>query len=159
MPIHIYRASPLSPSVICLVTPQKCVKSEARAKQWWRTPLIPVLRRQRQADLWVQGQPDLQSVFQDSQGYTEKSCLENKQTKMKTTKIEARNANMHYETCTVFIQRHQHGILCSVCALGLNDMWGAARPEIIYISETEKRIYGATRVLSYLMGPFITILI
>jgi hypothetical protein len=43
---------------------------------WWRTPLIPALRRQRQADFWVRGQPGLQSKFQDSQGYTEKSCLE-----------------------------------------------------------------------------------
>jgi hypothetical protein len=33
------------------------------------------LRRQRQANFWVQGQPGLQSEFQDSQGYTEKPCL------------------------------------------------------------------------------------
>jgi hypothetical protein len=26
-------------------------------------------------DLWVQGQPGLQSQFQDSQGYKEKHCL------------------------------------------------------------------------------------
>jgi hypothetical protein len=39
-------------------------------------PLIPALERQRQADFWVQGQPGLQSEFQDSQGYTEKPCLE-----------------------------------------------------------------------------------
>jgi hypothetical protein len=32
-------------------------------------------------DLWVQGQPDLQSEFQDRQGYTETSCLETKQNK------------------------------------------------------------------------------
>jgi hypothetical protein len=39
-------------------------------------PLILALgRRQRQADFWVQGQPGLQSEFQDSQGYTEKPCL------------------------------------------------------------------------------------
>jgi hypothetical protein len=38
-------------------------------------PLIPILGKQRQADFWVQGQPDLQSEFQDSQGYTEKLCL------------------------------------------------------------------------------------
>jgi hypothetical protein len=47
---------------------------------WWLTPLIPVLRRQRQADFWVQGQPGLQSEFQDIQGYREKPCLKNKQT-------------------------------------------------------------------------------
>jgi hypothetical protein len=45
---------------------------------WWYTPLIPELGRQRQADFWIQGQPGLQSEFQDSQGYTEKPCLENK---------------------------------------------------------------------------------
>jgi hypothetical protein len=39
-------------------------------------PLIPALRRQRQADFWVRGQPSLQSEFQDSHGYTEKPCLE-----------------------------------------------------------------------------------
>jgi hypothetical protein len=39
-------------------------------------PLIPALGRQRQADFWVRGQADLQSEFQDSQGYTEKPCLE-----------------------------------------------------------------------------------
>jgi hypothetical protein len=38
-------------------------------------PLIPALGRQRQADLWVRGQPGLQSEFQDSQGYTEKPVL------------------------------------------------------------------------------------
>jgi hypothetical protein len=49
-------------------------------------PLILALRRQRQADLFrVQGQPGLQSEFQDNQGYTEKPCLE-KQIKKKTTK-------------------------------------------------------------------------
>jgi hypothetical protein len=35
------------------------------------TPLIPALGRQRQADFWVQGQPGLQSEFQDSRGYKE----------------------------------------------------------------------------------------
>jgi hypothetical protein len=40
-------------------------------------PLIPALRRQGQAHFWVRGQPGLQSEFQDSQAYTEKSCLRN----------------------------------------------------------------------------------
>jgi hypothetical protein len=39
-------------------------------------PLIPALGRQRQVDFWVQGQPGLQSEFQDSQGFIEKPCLE-----------------------------------------------------------------------------------
>ena len=49
------------------------------ARHWWRMPLIPALGRQSQADFWVRGQPGLQSEFEDSQGYTEKPCLEKKQ--------------------------------------------------------------------------------
>jgi hypothetical protein len=45
------------------------------ARQWWHTPLIPALRRHRQADLWVRGQLDIQSKFQNGQGYTEKFWL------------------------------------------------------------------------------------
>jgi hypothetical protein len=48
-------------------------------------PFIPALGRQRQVDFLVQGQPGLQSEFQDSQGYTEKSCLKNKQTNKQTS--------------------------------------------------------------------------
>jgi hypothetical protein len=47
-----------------------------QAGLWWRLPLIPELGRQKQADFWVRDQPGLQSEFQDSQGYTEKPCLE-----------------------------------------------------------------------------------
>jgi uncharacterized protein YraI len=43
---------------------------------WWYMPLIPVLGRQRQVDFCIQGQPGLQSEFQDSKGYTEKPRLE-----------------------------------------------------------------------------------
>jgi hypothetical protein len=59
-------------------------------------PLIPALGRQRQADFWVRGQPGLQSEFQDSQGYTEKPCLEkqtNKQTNKQTQKTKTNNNN------------------------------------------------------------------
>jgi hypothetical protein len=38
-------------------------------------PVSPALRRQRQADFQVRGQPGLQIEFQDSQDYTEKPCL------------------------------------------------------------------------------------
>jgi hypothetical protein len=41
-------------------------------------PLITALGRQRQAELRIQGQPGLQSKFQDSQGFTEKPCLKDK---------------------------------------------------------------------------------
>jgi hypothetical protein len=37
---------------------------------------------------WVQGQPGLQSEFQDSQGYTEKPCLKTKQNKTKQNKTK-----------------------------------------------------------------------
>jgi hypothetical protein len=47
---------------------------------------FPALGRQRQADFWVQGQPGLQSEFQDSQGYTEKPCLEKTKNKTKQNK-------------------------------------------------------------------------
>jgi hypothetical protein len=52
-----------------------------RAGQWWHTPVIPALGRQKQADFWVQGQPGLQSKFQDSQDDTEKPFLEKKKKK------------------------------------------------------------------------------
>jgi hypothetical protein len=57
-----------------------CLKEE-KGRAWWRMPLIPALGRQRQADFWVRGQPGLQSEFQDSQGYTEKPCLEKQKKK------------------------------------------------------------------------------
>ena len=46
----------------------------------------PSTQRQRQADFWVQGQPGLQSEFQDSQGYTEKLCLKKQKQNHKTKK-------------------------------------------------------------------------
>ena len=50
-------------------------KSVVLAGQWWHMPLMPALGRQGQADFLIRGQPDLQSKFQNSQGYTEKPCL------------------------------------------------------------------------------------
>ena len=67
--------------------------------QWWPMPLIPALGRHRQPDFGVGGWPGLQSEFQDSQGYTEKSCLENKTKQNKTKKFQ--------DTIT-FLQRHIH---------------------------------------------------
>jgi hypothetical protein len=58
-------------------------------RAWWCTPLNPALGRQRQADFWVRGQLGLQSEFQDSQGYTEKLCLQ--KLKKKSSRIIYRN--------------------------------------------------------------------
>jgi hypothetical protein len=64
-------------------------------KSWWRTPLIPALGRQRQADFWVRGQPGLQREFQDSQGYTEKPYLKKQKTnkQKKTAKASDSDPN------------------------------------------------------------------
>jgi hypothetical protein len=51
-------------------------------------PLIPALGRQKQVDFWIWGLPSLQSEFQDSQGYTEKPCLEKNKNKNKQKRIK-----------------------------------------------------------------------
>jgi hypothetical protein len=50
-------------------------------------PFIPALGKQRLVDFLVRGQPGLQSDFQDSQGYSEKTCLEKQKTKQNKTKM------------------------------------------------------------------------
>jgi hypothetical protein len=63
------------------------IKSIVKDRVWWLTPLIPALRRQKQSDFWVRGQPGLQSEFQDSQSYTEKPCLEKPKKKKKKKRV------------------------------------------------------------------------
>jgi hypothetical protein len=65
------------------------------------TPLVPALRRQRQVDFRVQGQPGLQSEFQDSQGYTEKPCFEkqNKTKQKKQTNPHTHHLVLNSKTC------------------------------------------------------------
>ena len=62
------------------------------------SPLIPVLGCvwKRQTDLWVQGQHGLQSKFQESQGYTEKQCLE-KQKPNQLTKHTAKKQTQNIQ--------------------------------------------------------------
>jgi hypothetical protein len=67
------------------------IKQCCMARQWWPTPLVLVLGRQRQVDFLVQGQPGLQSEFQDSQGYTEKPCCKGKQNKTKQQQQKKKN--------------------------------------------------------------------
>jgi hypothetical protein len=52
---------------------------------WWHTFDPSTREAERQVDFWVPGQPGVQSECQDSQGYTEKPCLEPTKTK-KTNK-------------------------------------------------------------------------
>ena len=79
----------------------RLVKISSFSQAWWCTPLILALRRQRQADFWVLGQPGLQSELQDNQGYTEKPCLEKTKQNKKNKKIWAdltmskRTTHMH----------------------------------------------------------------
>jgi hypothetical protein len=56
-------------------------------------PLVPALGRQRQADFWVQGQPGLQSEFQDSQSNTETPCLK------KQNKTKNKNKQTNKKSC------------------------------------------------------------
>ena len=61
------------------------------AQWWWRTPLNPALKRQRKVDSLSSGLPGLQSEFQDSQGYTQKFCLENPEINKQANLIHVTN--------------------------------------------------------------------
>jgi hypothetical protein len=71
------------------------------------TPLIPALGRQRQTDFWVRGQPGLQSEFQDSQGCTEKPCLEEKKKSKKQKTNSSLLMHLHTDTHT-HMSMHTH---------------------------------------------------
>jgi hypothetical protein len=76
------------------------LKISQSAGQWSRplTPLTPALGRQRQVHLCkVWGQPGLQSEFQDSQGHTEKPCLEKTKTTTTTRIPEHLGLESHKE--------------------------------------------------------------
>jgi hypothetical protein len=76
------------------------------AGRWWHTSVIPALGRQRQVTFWVQGQPGLQSEFHDSQGYTEKPCLE----KLKQKKIFFQELHHSYILYLCTSQNHDLGL-------------------------------------------------
>jgi hypothetical protein len=58
--------------------------------QWWLTPLIPALGRQRQADFVVRGQPGLQSYFQETLSQKNKKKKEEEEEGERRGKREGR---------------------------------------------------------------------
>lgn len=62
---------------------------------WWLKPLIPVLQRPRQVDPWVEGQPVLQSSFQDSEKW-------NKVKKLKWKRYVTSKNYVYYEKKMIF---------------------------------------------------------
>jgi hypothetical protein len=60
------------------------------SQAWWYMPLIPALRRQRQPDLSVQGQPGIQNEFQNSQEYTKTLYQKTDQNNTQITKRKTR---------------------------------------------------------------------
>jgi hypothetical protein len=63
---------------------------------------------QRQANFWVQGQSGLQSKFQDSQGYTERPCLEKtKNKKQKTKQNKTKQTKPQKTRSYIWSQAHQ----------------------------------------------------
>jgi hypothetical protein len=68
---------------------------------------------------WVQGQPSLQSEFQDSQGYTEKPCLEktNKQAKKQKKKTKKKSEGMQLKKSTSSMS------FCAFCVGCLQKVW------------------------------------
>lgn len=49
---------------------------KSESKWWWYTPLIPAAFGARGTQIWVWGQPRLQSKFPNTQRHTGKPCLE-----------------------------------------------------------------------------------
>jgi hypothetical protein len=69
------------------------IKIKGSARQWWLTPLIPALGRQRKADLCeLKASLVYRMTSRDSQGYTKKPCLE-KQTDTTTTIKEGQRSS------------------------------------------------------------------
>ena len=63
------------------------------------TPVIPALGRKRQVGISVQGQPGVQTEFQDSQGYTEKNLSR----KNKTTTTKKQNKKEKQTNKNVYV--------------------------------------------------------
>jgi hypothetical protein len=107
---------------------------------WWRTPLIPALRRQRQADLWVWGQPGLQSEFQPSQGcVTQRNTVSSQKTnKQKTNKQtrerekEGRKERRKKLCCALFL-RGSHCVTLAGLELAVKTYHIHSNPACLYL--------------------------
>ena len=53
----------------------------------------PSIWEAEEGNFWVRGQPGLQREFQDSQGYTEKPCLEKPKNQKQTNKQKSKSLN------------------------------------------------------------------
>ena len=71
---------------------EKTQKKKREAGRWWRSPVIPVLWEAEAGGFLSQGQPGLQSEFQDSQGYMDKPCL--KQEERRKERKERKRMNL-----------------------------------------------------------------
>ena len=99
--------------------------------QCWGTSLIPGLQRQRQADLWVRGQPGLKSEFQDSQCYKEKHCLwKKKNKKQKKVQIYTFNSRWKMEGQAMVVTPGSQARLRNINTRQGLESWLAARDQI-----------------------------
>jgi hypothetical protein len=61
---------------------------------WWCTLVIPALRRQREGNLGIRGQPWLHREYQARQGHVARPCLKNR-TKVSVLRIMTSDCQMH----------------------------------------------------------------
>jgi hypothetical protein len=91
-------------------TKKKKKKKKTTTGRWCYMPLILAIERQRPVDLWVWGQPGLQSKFQASQGYTETLSQIKCQRKSTCYSDNSAACNSSYRAVAQFLWpgRHQH---------------------------------------------------
>jgi hypothetical protein len=128
-------------SLACKVSMSSRKKKREAGWWWWQMAMAHAflaLRKQRQASLWLWGQPRLQSEFKDSQGYAEKPCLEkqtNKQTSCCTVVILLSPAQQGLDGVCLHYGFTALGIHFINCLLDLAvtnfDLNYCSRPELV----------------------------
>jgi hypothetical protein len=73
------------------------VKNQNKGLMMKMYNFYPSTREAEAGDFWVRGQPGLQSEFQDSQGYTEKPCLEKNKNKNKKKRKEKKMYDLYIQ--------------------------------------------------------------